>query len=349
MAADDESKIEELVAELAGLRGSLPAGFQLAPVTFEKDDDTNFHMDLITALANNRARNYAIPEVRALAPAQKRCSMLEVTCERLARTGRDNGAHLLVSVKPAWERLERAWPQRNPCVLSIQTTVRHTCTQARRRAAAPPMCRMHGSCHVEAPHRKRRVPTSVQEWRVDPCHRRGECTCRCRSVAWCSVNGSRCCNNKEGAPAGGEVPSQADRGPHHSGDCDGDGARHGPRLPRALQSHPGALSLASADRGVRDVHVCGCSLLCCKLCAGMVLLARLFLRAPLFCCSRQTQRWQRHASVSLQQRGLITDLHCQGVSLHSNDEGCRTRCSRTTGARLSTWRCPSSHPPSRCR
>jgi hypothetical protein len=31
---------------------------------FEKDDDTNFHMDLIAGLANMRARNYAIPEVR---------------------------------------------------------------------------------------------------------------------------------------------------------------------------------------------------------------------------------------------------------------------------------------------
>jgi hypothetical protein len=30
---------------------------------FEKDDDTNFHMDLIAGLANMRARNYSIPEV----------------------------------------------------------------------------------------------------------------------------------------------------------------------------------------------------------------------------------------------------------------------------------------------
>lgn len=41
----------------------MPAGFRLSPVVFEKDDDTNWHMDLIAGLANMRARNYAIPEV----------------------------------------------------------------------------------------------------------------------------------------------------------------------------------------------------------------------------------------------------------------------------------------------
>lgn len=30
---------------------------------FEKDDDTNFHIDFISACANLRARNYKIPEV----------------------------------------------------------------------------------------------------------------------------------------------------------------------------------------------------------------------------------------------------------------------------------------------
>ena len=41
----------------------LPAGFRLNPIVFEKDDDTNWHMDLIAGLANMRARNYSIPEV----------------------------------------------------------------------------------------------------------------------------------------------------------------------------------------------------------------------------------------------------------------------------------------------
>lgn len=40
--------------------------FPFAPSQFEKDDDTNFHMDLITALANMRARNYSVPEVDKL-------------------------------------------------------------------------------------------------------------------------------------------------------------------------------------------------------------------------------------------------------------------------------------------
>ncbi len=45
---------------------SLPPGFKLSPISFEKDDDTNFHMDLITGLANMRARNYHIQEVDRL-------------------------------------------------------------------------------------------------------------------------------------------------------------------------------------------------------------------------------------------------------------------------------------------
>ncbi|XP_028146852.1 ubiquitin-like modifier-activating enzyme 1 [Diabrotica virgifera virgifera] len=46
---------EELpsVAELGGLR--------LTPLEFEKDDDTNFHMDFIVAASNLRAANYKIP------------------------------------------------------------------------------------------------------------------------------------------------------------------------------------------------------------------------------------------------------------------------------------------------
>lgn len=36
------------------------AGFKLTPVEFEKDDDTNFHIDFITAASNLRAENYKI-------------------------------------------------------------------------------------------------------------------------------------------------------------------------------------------------------------------------------------------------------------------------------------------------
>jgi ubiquitin-activating enzyme E1 len=36
------------------------AGFRLNPVEFEKDDDTNYHIDFITAASNLRAMNYSI-------------------------------------------------------------------------------------------------------------------------------------------------------------------------------------------------------------------------------------------------------------------------------------------------
>lgn len=53
-------------AELNNLADSLPhpstlAGYRLTAVEFEKDDDTNFHMDFITAASNLRALNYGIP------------------------------------------------------------------------------------------------------------------------------------------------------------------------------------------------------------------------------------------------------------------------------------------------
>ena len=38
------------------------AGFRLQPVEFEKDDDTNHHIDFITAASNLRADNYEIPQ-----------------------------------------------------------------------------------------------------------------------------------------------------------------------------------------------------------------------------------------------------------------------------------------------
>jgi len=49
------------------LAKSLPApkslaGFKLEPVEFEKDDDTNYHIDFITAASNLRAENYKIAQ-----------------------------------------------------------------------------------------------------------------------------------------------------------------------------------------------------------------------------------------------------------------------------------------------
>ncbi|GMM36292.1 E1 ubiquitin-activating protein [Saccharomycopsis crataegensis] len=54
--------------ELKKLSDSLPspsslAGFRLSPVEFEKDDDTNHHIEFITACSNCRALNYSINTV----------------------------------------------------------------------------------------------------------------------------------------------------------------------------------------------------------------------------------------------------------------------------------------------
>ena len=57
---DDNKELEHIVSTLPSPK-SLP-GFKLAPVEFEKDDDSNFHIDFITAASNLRAQNYAIAE-----------------------------------------------------------------------------------------------------------------------------------------------------------------------------------------------------------------------------------------------------------------------------------------------
>jgi ubiquitin-activating enzyme E1 len=52
--------------DLTDIKKKLPApaflaGYRLTPVDFEKDDDTNHHIDFITAASNLRAMNYNIP------------------------------------------------------------------------------------------------------------------------------------------------------------------------------------------------------------------------------------------------------------------------------------------------
>ncbi|MFQ6655974.1 hypothetical protein Gotur_026281 [Gossypium turneri] len=63
---DDAGVINELIFKLELCTKKLPQGFKMKPIQFEKDDDTNYHMDLIAGLANMRARNYSIPEVDKL-------------------------------------------------------------------------------------------------------------------------------------------------------------------------------------------------------------------------------------------------------------------------------------------
>ncbi|KAJ8440204.1 hypothetical protein Cgig2_023969 [Carnegiea gigantea] len=65
-SVDDAAVIDELISKLECCRKTLPPDFRMKPIQFEKDDDTNYHMDLIAALANMRARNYSIPEVDKL-------------------------------------------------------------------------------------------------------------------------------------------------------------------------------------------------------------------------------------------------------------------------------------------
>uniref|UniRef100_A0A672YZ73 E1 ubiquitin-activating enzyme n=1 Tax=Sphaeramia orbicularis TaxID=375764 RepID=A0A672YZ73_9TELE len=56
----DAAKLEELKAKLASSSLKNPAK-PMYPIDFEKDDDTNFHMDFIVAASNLRAENYDIP------------------------------------------------------------------------------------------------------------------------------------------------------------------------------------------------------------------------------------------------------------------------------------------------
>ncbi|KAH6895639.1 hypothetical protein B0T10DRAFT_478533 [Thelonectria olida] len=55
---NDDDDLDQLTASLPS--PSTLSGFQLVPVDFEKDDDSNHHIDFITACSNLRAENYKI-------------------------------------------------------------------------------------------------------------------------------------------------------------------------------------------------------------------------------------------------------------------------------------------------
>jgi len=59
-ATEDTNRTEELKKELPP--PTILGKFRMTSIDFEKDDDTNFHMDFITATSNLRARNYSIQE-----------------------------------------------------------------------------------------------------------------------------------------------------------------------------------------------------------------------------------------------------------------------------------------------
>ncbi|CAJ2640355.1 unnamed protein product [Trifolium pratense] len=65
-SVDDADVINDLITKLERCRTNLTPTFRMKPIQFEKDDDTNYHMDVIAGLANMRARNYSIPEVDKL-------------------------------------------------------------------------------------------------------------------------------------------------------------------------------------------------------------------------------------------------------------------------------------------
>ena len=54
---DDSGRMNELISQLPA-----PEAFKMEPVEFEKDDDTNHHIDFITASSNLRADNYQIAQ-----------------------------------------------------------------------------------------------------------------------------------------------------------------------------------------------------------------------------------------------------------------------------------------------
>lgn len=59
-AFNDNAELEDIISTLP--RPKSFAGVQLQPVEFEKDDDSNHHIDFITAASNLRAENYAIAQ-----------------------------------------------------------------------------------------------------------------------------------------------------------------------------------------------------------------------------------------------------------------------------------------------
>ncbi|KKA27557.1 hypothetical protein TD95_002401 [Thielaviopsis punctulata] len=60
-AFSDENEVKNVIDSIP--QPSELSGYQLTPVEFEKDDDSNYHIDFITACSNLRAENYKIETV----------------------------------------------------------------------------------------------------------------------------------------------------------------------------------------------------------------------------------------------------------------------------------------------
>merc|ERR1712096_64782 len=57
----DSEVLDNLLVELPAAADSKAAGLRVTPAEFEKDDDSNGHIDFIVACSNLRAMNYSIP------------------------------------------------------------------------------------------------------------------------------------------------------------------------------------------------------------------------------------------------------------------------------------------------
>merc|ERR1712159_410079 len=66
--ADEDSVCDEIIKQLP--TPSSLAGYRMTAAEFEKDDDTNFHIDFIAAASNLRASNYKIAEADKLKTKQ---------------------------------------------------------------------------------------------------------------------------------------------------------------------------------------------------------------------------------------------------------------------------------------
>ena len=63
LSGKDSEEVEQILSRLLAQRERVVKAMRFEPISFEKDDDTNFHMEFISSLANLRARSYQIEEV----------------------------------------------------------------------------------------------------------------------------------------------------------------------------------------------------------------------------------------------------------------------------------------------
>lgn len=63
LSGSDSAEVDQILSRLMAQRADIVKSMRFEPISFEKDDDTNFHMEFISSLANLRARSYQIEEV----------------------------------------------------------------------------------------------------------------------------------------------------------------------------------------------------------------------------------------------------------------------------------------------